>query len=294
MHKPVLAKEAIQYLNLHNGDIIVDATLGCAGHTLLILEKIQPDGLLIGIDRDIEALNKARERLNTFENSLYKIVKGDFRYIDEILAGIGIKKIDGIIFDLGTSTLQFESPHRGFSIKSDGPLDMRMDLEQKTSAFDAVNRYPEEKLRDIIKRFGEERYAGRIAQAIVKNRKQPGIKTTSQLAAIITQAVGSRYKRQKIHPATRTFQAIRIEVNKELEALNEALQKLPGILNKGARICVISFHSLEDRIVKNFFRTLAKENKFLLVNKKPITPNDEEIKSNPRSRSAKLRVAEFI
>ncbi len=293
MHTPVLTKEVIRYLNLKKGGTYLDATLGCGGHAALILEEILPDGLLIGIDCDEEALTSARNKLSEFKKSSYKIVKSNFKDIDFILANIGIKKVDGALFDLGVSLLQFKNANRGFSINLNGALDMRMDLSQSLSAFDVVNKYSEKELYKIIREFGEERYAGRIARFICERRRTSRIRTTSELANVITRAVGRRYRKLKIHPATRTFQAIRITVNKELDALSEALRKLPFILSKGARVCVISFHSLEDRIVKGYFKRYAKEDKFLLVNKKPIVPSFEEKGENPRSRSAKMRVAEF-
>lgn len=293
MHKPVLTEEVIRHLNLKKGGAYLDATVGCGGHAALILEEISPEGFLIGIDCDEEALTYARSKLSKFKESSYKIIKANFRNADSILEDIGIKKIDGALFDLGVSLLQFKNADRGFSINLDGALDMRMDLSQGLNAFDIVNKYPENQLYRIIREFGEERYAGRIARFISEKRKTSKIRTTSELANVITRAVGYRYRKLKIHPATRTFQAIRITVNKELDALSEALEKLPFILNKGARVCVISFHSLEDRIVKNYFKRYAKENKFLLVNKKPIIASLEEVRQNPRSRSAKMRVAEF-
>ncbi len=293
MHKPVLTEKVIRYLNLKKGGTYLDATVGCGGHAALILEKISPGGFLIGIDSDEEALTYARSKLSKFKKSSYKIIKSNFRNIDFILEDIGIKKIDGALFDLGVSLLQFKNANRGFSINLDGALDMRMDLSQGLNAFDIVNKYPEKELYRIIREFGEERYAGRITRFICEKRKTSRIRTTSELANVITRTVGHRYSKSKIHPATRTFQAIRITVNKELDALSEALEKLPFILNKDARVCVISFHSLEDRIVKNYFKRYAKENKFLLVNKKPIIASLEEVRENPRSRSAKMRVAEF-
>lgn len=293
MHKPVLTEKVIRYLNLKKGGTYLDATVGCGGHAALILEKISPGGFLIGIDSDEEALTYARSKLSKFKKSSYKIIKSNFRNIDFILEDIGIKKIDGALFDLGVSLLQFKNANRGFSINLNGALDMRMDLSQGLNAFDIVNKYPEKELYRIIREFGEERYAGRITRFICEKRKTSRIRTTSELANVITRAVGHRYSKSKIHPATRTFQAIRITVNKELDALSEALEKLPFILNKDARVCVISFHSLEDRIVKNYFKRYAKENKFLLVNKKPIIASLEEVRENPRSRSAKMRVAEF-
>lgn len=294
MHKPVLAKDIIYYLNPENKDIIIDATVGTGAHARLILDKISPHGSLIGIDRDGETLKEAEKNLSSYNSSLYKLVKRNFSEIDAVLTDLNIERVDGILFDLGISSFQLDDGARGFSITKSGALDMRADRrEQALNAAQIIARYREDDLREIIKTFGEERYARRIAAAIVKEREKKPIRTTGDLAEIILKAVGGKYKRQKIHPATRTFQALRIEVNRELDAVREALEKLPGIMNKGARACVISFHSLEDRIVKNSFKKFAKEGICKIMTKKPITPGDEELRDNPRSRSAKLRVAEF-
>jgi len=292
-HTPVLEDEIIKHLRLHRGATIVDATLGCGGHAARILEKITPGGLLIGIDHDDEAILNAKAKLKPFNAGSYKIIKANFRDIDVVLRRINIDKVDSVLFDLGVSSLQLESPTRGFGIKVNGPLDMRMDNASQLHAFWVINKYPRQRLEDIIRNYGEERYARKIARYITDERVKSTISTTSQLAGIIERAVGYRYKRLKIHPATRTFQAIRIEVNDELNALRDALGKLPKILNNGARVCVISFHSLEDRIVKILFREYSKKQIALLITKKPITASHMEILKNPRARSAKLRVAEF-
>ena len=287
-HIPVMCEEIIKYLKLNTGETVLDCTIGCGGHADRILQEISPGGRLVGLDRDREALEVSRNRLKKFDN--YTLLQADFRNIDAILAQLKINQLDGIIFDLGVSSLQLDSPQRGFSIKFDAPLDMRMDRTLRLSAFDLVNFLPQEGLSDILGRYGQERWHNRIARAIVNERKRAMIVSTKQLAELIRRVTPLRHTR--IHPATRTFQALRIAVNDELEALREGLEKCINYLKPGARICVISFHSLEDRIVKNQFRRLAKEGKLKIITKKPITPMQEEIIKNVRARSAKLRVAE--
>jgi len=294
LHKSVFLKEAIERLAPVPGDTILDATVGAGGHARGILEKITPGGMLLGIDQDREALRVAEHELKNFPAASYKLFQGNFRNIDTIIHSAGINKINGALFDLGVSSFHFDDPARGFSINNDGPLDMRMDPVSQVTAFRVVNRYSSERLIQILTTYGEERYAKRITSYIVHSRAKAPIETTHQLAAIIKKAVGFKYRRLRIHPATRTFQAIRIEVNDELDAIKEALNKLPDILEHGARICVISFHSLEDRIVKHYFREAKQKGIFVLINKKPFIPGEAEIGDNPRSRSAKMRVAEFI
>lgn len=293
MHRPVLLKEIIEYLEPKNGSIILDATAGCGGHARTILEEIMPNGLLVGIDRDDESLSFARKKFVECRISTYKLIKENFQNFDLVLNKLNVKKVNGILFDLGLSSFQLDNPDRGFSISKNGPLDMRMERSCRLTALEVIQKYPEHKLCEIIKTFGEERYAKRIARYIVAARRTRPIESTSQLAAVVQKAVGYRYRRLRIHPATRTFQAIRIEVNRELEALTEALKKLPYFLARGARVCVISFHSLEDRITKSFFKEYAHSRIFRLINKKPIVPQRDEIYENPRCRSAKMRVAEF-
>jgi len=293
LHKPVLLKEVIEYLRPRNGDTILDATIGCGGHTSAILEKILPDGMLIGLDRDEEAVKSAGERLSAYGRERIKIVKGNFQDIESILLRIGKAKVNGILVDLGISSYQLDSPYRGFGLMHDGPLDMRMDKSQALTAYEVVNRYSKDKLADIIYKYGEERYSRRIAGHIVEKRRSKAIKTTAELRDIVKKAAGFKYKRQRIDPATRTFQALRIEVNKELEALNRLLGSLPKILMPDARVLIISFHSLEDRQVKNAFKGYDKEGYLRVITKKPIRPSVDEIMLNRRARSAKLRVAEY-
>ena len=292
-HLPVMYKEVLENLNLQPGKVIVDATIGTAGHSLEILKHIMPGGNLIGIDKDAESLEIAKERLKDFKEAV-ELVYGDFRNIDIILGGLGIKKIDGILFDLGISSYQLEDAKRGFSFYLDGPLDMRMDRTSFISAYDLVNNLNEEELSNLLWSFGQERWHNRIAHLLVKERQRSPIITTAQLANIVLRAMPHRFKYQRIHPATRTFQAIRIAVNRELEALDEAINKSIGLLNKGGRICVISFHSLEDRIVKWDFKKSAHEHTITIITKKPLVTSSDEKADNPSSRSAKLRIAEKV
>ncbi len=289
MHIPVLLEESTELLLGNGGKLYLDCTLGLGGHTRRILEK-NPEAFVIGIDRDEEAIELAKKNLKEFEGR-FSIYKADFAYLDEVLRAEGIDKVDGILFDLGVSMLQLKS-ERGFSFQIDAPLDMRMDKEQKLTAYRVVNEYPEKELARIIWEYGEERLSRKIARAIVQYRKKKPIETTKELADIVLSVYPERLKHGRIHPATKTFQAIRIEVNKELESLRTALEKTPDLLNPGGRLVVISFHSLEDRIVKNFFR--EHSHLFRILTKKPITPSEEEIRMNPASRSAKLRAGERI
>lgn len=293
MHKPVMAKEVLESLKLSPGNVIMDATIGCAGHSLLILEKIMPSGRLIGIDRDNESLEYARARLEGFKENL-NLVHANFRNLDKVLADLKIGLLDAIFFDLGVSSLQLDNSERGFSIKADAPLDMRMDRTSYISAYDLVNNLTEEEISALLKRFGEERWHNRIARFLVRQREHHPIMTTQELSAAVLRAMPHGLGYQKIHPATRTFQAFRIAVNRELEALEEALNKSIDYVKAGGRITVISFHSLEDRIAKNTFKKFYRDGKCRLVFAKPQTPSFLEIKDNPRARSAKLRTIEKI
>lgn len=286
-------KNVLEGLNLEPGKIIVDATIGTAGHSLGIIEHIMPGGRLIGIDKDPESLEITRERLKDYRDAV-ELICGDFRDIDKELEGIGVKKIDGILFDLGISSFQLEDAKRGFSFSLDGPLDMRMDRTSFISAYDLINNLNEEELSNLLWSFGQERWHNRIAHLLVKERQRIPIATTFQLANIVLRAMPHHFKHQRIHPATRTFQAIRIAVNRELEALDEAINKSIGLLSPAGRICVISFHSLEDRIVKWDFKKSAHEHTISIITKKPVAVSWEEKKTNPSSRSAKLRVAQKI
>lgn len=291
MHKPVMCKEVIEYLNIKEGDCILDATVGTGGHAKAILGAIGPKGRLIGIDRDLDSLLFAKSNLAPYSSNL-ALVHDDFRNLDKVLKDLKIKAVDGMLFDLGISSFQLDDPKRGFSFRADAPLDMRMDKNSYISAYELINYLSEEELSSIIKTFGEERWHNRIARFLVQERSKTPISTTDQLAQIITKAIPYKGQFSAIHPATRTFQAIRIAVNRELEALEVALDKAVGFIKPTGRICVISFHSLEDRIVKRKFKFLFKEGVANVITPKPVLPLDEETVSNPRSRSAKLRVME--
>ena len=286
MHIPVLLEEVTRLLLGGGRKLFLDCTVGLGGHARKILEE-DPEAFVIGIDRDPFALEKAEENLREFEGrfSLYKANYSDF---DLVLKEEGVEAVDGMLFDLGMSMLQLKSP-RGFSFQRDEPLDMRMDPEEKLTAFDVVNKYSEKDLERILREYGEEKRAKAIAKAIVLHRSIKPIQTTGKLVKIVLSVVK---RRGRIHPATKVFQAIRIEINRELEHLRTALWKTPRYLRKGARLVVISFHSLEDRTVKTFFKEHA--NQFKILTKKPITPKREEIMRNPASRSAKLRAGEKL
>lgn len=290
-HKPVMWKEAIEALHLRAGLTIVDATIGTGAHAEKILKDIAPDGRLIGMDRDEDSLQISKERLKEFKDNV-TFAHADFRNIDKVLGEHGIKKIDGILFDLGISSYQLDSQERGFSFRYDAPLDMRMDRTSHILAYDLVNNLTEKEISGVLWAFGQERWHNRIARYLVRERTQSPVATTGQLKEVVMKALArgaSHY--QRIHPATRTFQALRIAVNRELEALEGGLAKLPEFLRKGAYVCVISFHSLEDRIVKRNFRENALKGLYRIITKKPLEPTRQEIHDNPRARSAKMRIA---
>jgi len=286
-----MLNEVLDFLDLKPGKVVLDATLGGAGHSKEILKKIMPGGMLLGCDTDPAAVIRAGESLKDFTGS-FKLAKSNFRHLGEVLDREGIDKVDAALFDIGISSYQMDEAARGFSIKNSGPLDMRMDPGIKVSARDIVNRLREEELSEIIKDLGEERFYRRIARAIVEQRREKKIETTEELASVIYRAVGGR--RGKLDPATRTFQAIRIAVNDELGALREGLEQIVTRLNTGGRLAVISFHSLEDRIVKNKFKEYSAGGLVRILTKKPVRPTDAEVADNPRSRSGRLRVAERI
>lgn len=291
MHLPVMLNEALDFLDLKSGDTVLDATLGGGGHSKEILKKIAPEGMLLAMDADPDAIDRARENFKDFTGS-FKLVNSNFRRLGEVLDREGIEKVDAALFDIGISSYQMDEGARGFSIKNPGPLDMRMDPSLKESAKDLVNRLREEELSEIIKDLGEERFHRRIARAIAERRREKKIETTDDLASVICRAVGGR--RGRLDPATRTFQAIRIAVNDELGALREALEQIVTRLKTGGRVAVISFHSLEDRIVKNKFKEYSAGGLIKILTKKPVRPTDAECADNPRSRSGRLRVAERI
>ena len=292
-HIPVLSKEVLESLKLKPGAVIVDCTFGLGGHAKLIAQEVAPSGRIIGIDRDEESLSLSREQLSAFGCGV-DLFHNDFRNIRKILEKLSIPGVDGFLFDLGLSSFQLDNPARGFSFNSDGPLDMRLDQESQISAYDLVNSLSERELSSIIKNFGQERWHNRIAHSLVTQRSKHPIESTQELKEIILRSIPLSYHRQKIHPATRTFQAIRIAVNRELEALAATLSEVMDYLKIGGRVCVISFHSLEDKIVKEKFRSFAKEKRIQMITKKPLRPTQEEIVVNSRCRSARLRVAEKI
>ncbi|MDO8786110.1 MAG: 16S rRNA (cytosine(1402)-N(4))-methyltransferase RsmH [Syntrophales bacterium] len=305
-HKPVMVREVFESLRCRRGAIYFDGTLGGGGHAHEILKKTSPDGILIGVDIDGDALLESEKRLKVFGNRKI-LIKANYADIGKILTDLNISKVDGILLDLGVSSHQLETAERGFSFSLAAPLDMRMDRSRGKSAYDLVNTLPDKELERIIRDYGEEIMAGRITKAISARRKLFPIKTTDELAAIIMGSLPQDFKRKRIHPATRTFQAVRIAVNDELLNLTNAIKSGLDLLNRGGRFSIISFHSLEDRIVKKNFRSWEKdcicpsdlpvcscqrEAKLKVLTRKAVTPEDAEVASNPRARSAKLRTAE--
>ncbi|MFX0548896.1 16S rRNA (cytosine(1402)-N(4))-methyltransferase RsmH [Hathewaya histolytica] len=306
-HVSVLLEETLEGLNIKEEGIYVDGTLGGAGHSSEILKRLSNNGRLIGIDQDTDALKAAKERLKNYDNVTY--VHNNFYNIKEILEQLEIDEIDGIMMDLGVSSYQLDNKDRGFSYMQDAPLDMRMNRESDFSAYQVVNFYEEQRLYEIIREYGEEKFAKRIASNIVKERKVKEIQTTFELVDIIKKSIPAKFRREGPHPAKRTFQAIRIEVNSELDILNKAIENSVNKLKKGGRIAIITFHSLEDRIVKRKFKELEnpctcpssfpicicdKKPILKVITRKAIAPSDEEILENPRSRSAKVRIAERV
>jgi len=302
-HKPVLYQEILDVLRPHAGGIYVDGTLGAGGHAWGILEASSPDGKLIGFDLDPQALEIAREKLAPFGDR-FVLVHASYTRLTEQLDSLDVDSVDGILLDLGLSSMQLAAADRGFSFQEEGPLDMRFDPQAKTSAADLVNHLPESELADLIYQYGEERYARRIAAAVVAARP---VDTTSELADLVAKAVPGG--RSRIHPATRTFQALRIAVNEELASVEAVLPQAVDALETGGRLAVIAFHSLEDRIVKRYFRrqssdcicppespicTCEHQATIKEISRKPIRPTEAEIRSNPRARSARLRVAEKL
>ena len=303
-HMPVLLNETLEQLNIKQNGIYVDCTLGGGGHSIEIARQLGGNGRLIGIDRDIAAINAATKRLEGYGS--FTPVHDNYSNIISILQGLGIHKVDGILMDLGVSSHQLDEKDRGFTYMEDAPLDMRMDTNQPFSAYDVVNQYSMDELFRIIKEYGEERWAKRISKFIVENRP---VKTTGELVEIIKRAIPAAARRTGPHPAKRTFQAIRIEVNKELELLEQSVLDAVECLKPNGRLCIITFHSLEDRIVKNTYRklnqpctcpkefpvcTCGKEPVVDLITRKPIMASESELEINPRSRSAKLRTCEKI
>lgn len=306
-HIPVMTKEVIHYLDCKPGRIYADCTLGGSGHAMAICEKIKPDGLLIGIDQDKDAIENAKNVLKPYLSNI-RLFHGNFVHLSDFLSESGISKVDGILLDLGLSLHQIDSSGRGFSFKREEPLDMRMDAESATTAEDLVNELDEASLEKLFKDYGEERWARNIARNVAKARKTARIGTSAHLSEIVCSSIPRKVQsKQKIHPATRVFMALRIAVNRELEMLSLFMENVSELLNPEGRLCVLTFHSLEDRIVKRKIKEMEKEcvcppgfpkcvcNKtrlFRILNKKALRPGTEEIIANPMARSTKLRAAE--
>jgi 16S rRNA (cytosine1402-N4)-methyltransferase len=292
-HIPVLVEEVMNLLRCEAHKTYVDATVGGGGHALEILKRTSPDGIVIGIDWDEEAIAEAKRALASFGERI-KIFRENFVRLPDLLEALSISEVDGILVDLGLSSLQLEKKERGFSLKGEGPLDMRMDQRIDQTAADLLEDLSLQELESTLREFGEERWAKRIAKAILQEREKKPVGTTQELRQIVHRAIPGRFHSRKIDPATRTFQAFRIRVNEELENLRRILETGWTFLKRGGRICVISFHSLEDRIVKETFRRLDEDGVMRGITKKPITTSEEEKQRNPRSRSAKLRCAERV
>lgn len=307
-HTPVLLDQCIENLNIRPDGIYVDGTLGGGGHSFHICERLSEQGMLIGIDRDRDALEAAEKRLQEFSCRKY-FVQSNYADIRTVLAEKGIEKIDGALLDIGVSSFQLDNAERGFSYMQDAPLDMRMNREDDLTAYDVVNSYDREELTRIIREYGEERWASRIAAFIVRARAEKPVESTSELVELIKEAIPARARRSGPHPAKRTFQAIRIEVNDELGELSRAVDEYLDVMNPGGRLCIITFHSLEDRIVKQKLQKRAdpctcppefpvcvcgKKADIRKVTRKPIVAEASELDLNPRARSAKLRVCEKI
>lgn len=307
-HTTVLLNETIDLLAPIPGGIYVDATLGGGGHFKEIIKRTGGIGTFIGIDQDEDAINKVKAELSETHENIH-LARDNFKNIQNIVRDLDIEKIDGVVYDLGVSSYQLDEESRGFSYMKDAPLDMRMDNRQELTAEQVVNQWPQEELKNIIKLYGEEAWASRIASFICKSREKKPIKTTAELVDVIKAAIPAAARRKGPHPAKRTFQALRIYVNKELDILEKSIEDAAKILKPGGRICIITFHSLEDRIVKNTFKELARgcicpkeaivctchhEKTLRVLTSKPVYPTDEEIAQNPRARSAKLRAAERL
>lgn len=305
-HKSVLLYETVDSLNIRPDGIYVDGTLGGGGHAFEVLKRLGPEGRLIGIDQDADAIRAATERLEQFKDKV-TIVRSNYRNIREVLSDLGIEKVDGIYLDLGVSSYQLDTAERGFTYRENAPLDMRMDQRNEKTAADILNDYSEMELYRIIRDYGEDRFAKNIAKHIVKAREVQRIETTDQLVEIIKAAIPAKIRAEGGHPAKRTFQAIRIELNHELEVLNDSIDTMIDLLKPGGRLSIITFHSLEDRIVKTRFRTnenpcicppdfpvcvCGKKSKGQVITRKPIVPTDDELEENKRSKSSKLRVFE--
>lgn len=305
-HIPVMRREVLAYLNCRAGGVYADGTLGGAGHARAILEHSAPDGVLIGLDQDADAIANAR-RLLADQAERVRLFHRNFAQLPEVIAQLGLGGVDGILLDLGISLHHLQGSGRGFSFLRDEPLDMRMDIRARQTAADLINRLKEDDLRRILQEYGEERWSGRIARRIARARRMQAIRTSGELARIVCEAV-PRGSRSRIHPATRVFMALRIAVNEELHRLVELLDRVPELLNPGGRLCVLSFHSLEDRIVKRHLKSMEKRNRrdpgqqdagrpegtLKILTRKVVRPGPDEIAANPMARSTKLRAAERV
>lgn len=307
-HLSVMPEEVVKFLGCKPDKLYVDGTLGGGGHTAMILDASAPTGKVVGMDWDEDAIQAAMERFKGYSGCL-TFVRENFANIKIVMADLSIKSLDGILLDLGVSSHHLEMPERGFSFRFDAPLDMRMDRRQKKTAYEVINGLSLKELEEIIRKYGEERWAKKIAKTIVEKRRHGPIATTKELSSIVSSAIPKKFHPRDIHPATRTFQAIRIAVNDELNNLKKAIEDGADLLDSGGRMVIISFHSLEDRIVKESFRRLAKgcicpddfpkcicgqKPKLHIITKRPIAPSPEEVSKNPRARSARLRAAERI
>ena len=305
-HKSVLLEETIDGLNIKPDGIYVDGTLGGAGHASEVCRRLSAKGRFIGIDQDQDAIVAASDRLAAYEDRV-TIIRSNYCYMANELHSLGIQKVNGIVLDLGVSSYQLDNEERGFTYRTDAPLDMRMDQRQSRTAADIVNGYEEKELYRIIRDYGEDKFAKNIAKHIVAARQQSPIRTTGELTEIIRQSIPMKMQVTGGHPAKRTFQAIRIEVNRELEVLQDSIDEMIDLLNDGGRLCIITFHSLEDRIVKNKFRenedpcicpknfpvcVCGRKSKGKVITRKPIVPSEQEVEENKRSKSSKLRVFE--
>ena len=290
VHRPVLLREVLEGLALRPGAVVLDATVGLGGHAEAMLRTLGPEGRLVGMDRDREALELARAKLSDFGDQVI-FIHGNFGELGKMLDQAGVRELDAELFDLGVSSLQLDKGERGFSFSREGPLDMRMDPDQETTAAHLINHLSPLDLERLIREYGEERWAGRIAKVITRNRP---FSSTSQLAEAVRSAVPSGARHGRIDPATRTFQAVRMAVNREQEELSSTLPQAIDRLKSSGRVAVLSYHSLEDRIVKNCFRDGARAGMLKLITRKPVRPSEEETAENPRSRSARLRVAERV
>ena len=307
-HKPVLLEETIESLKIRPDGIYVDGTLGGAGHASQVCKRLSEKGRFVGIDQDDCALQAAGERLKEFgKNVRIDCVKSNYCQMKSVLENLGIDKVDGILLDIGVSSYQLDNAERGFTYREDAPLDMRMDQSSSFSAKDVVNQYDEMQLYRVIRDYGEEKFAKNIAKHIVAARQEKEIETTGELIEIIKASIPAKVRATGGHPAKRTFQAIRIEVNRELEVLQDSIDEMIDLLNDGGRLCIITFHSLEDRIVKNKFRenedpcicpknfpvcVCGRKSKGKVITRKPIVPSEQEVEENKRSKSSKLRVFE--